>query len=68
MADVVMALLSDRGITKLKAQPDWEAFRESSAGKPVVLLFSSKSKVTPLYKSLSMRFKDRLAFAQVGPP
>ena len=64
MADAVLAQLPDTFITALKSTADLEAFKGGS-GLPKVVLASAKPRATPLYKSLSLRFRGRLAFATV---
>lgn len=64
IADAALALLPDTLITGLKGSSAFEKFREGS-GMPKVVLASTKSRATPLYKSLSLAFKGRLAFALV---
>lgn len=48
----------------MKGAAKLDAFK-AAGGLPKVVLASAKSKATPLYKSLSLRFKGRLAFAAV---
>jgi len=66
IADAGLALLPDTFITAPKGQTGFDAFVGASS-LPKVVLASSKSKPTPLYKSLSLRFKGRMAFAVVSP-
>ncbi len=65
MADSALALLPDTFITGLKGASALEKFKEASE-MPKVILASTKSRATPLYKSLSLSFKGRLAFALVS--
>jgi protein disulfide-isomerase A6 len=66
IADAALAQLPDTFITVLRSQADFDAFVGASH-LPKAVLASSKSKPTPLYKSLSLRFKQRMAFAVVCP-
>ena len=63
----MLAQLPDTFITTIKSAADFEAFEGASA-LPKVVLASAKAKATPLYRSLSLRFKGRLAFATVLRP
>ena len=65
MADSALALLPDTFIASLKGAAAFEEFRDASEA-PKVILASAKPRATPLYKSLSLAFKGRLAFALVG--
>ncbi len=69
MADAALALLPDTFITGLKGASAFDKFKEASK-MPKVILASTKSRATPLYKSLSLSFKGRMAFALVSslPP
>ena len=67
MAGSALALLPDSFITGLKDASAFEKFKEASE-MPKVILASTKSRATPLYKSLSLSFKGRLAFALVSFP
>lgn len=67
IVDAALAQLSDSNIAKVS---DAAAFTEyeAAAGKaalPQVVLFTNKPKTTALYKSLSLRYKGRAAFAEV---
>jgi len=42
-----------------------DAFFSKKEGAPHVLLFSAKGEVTPLYKSLAMKYKNSMVFGQV---
>lgn len=65
IADAGLALLPDTFMTTLRGQSSFDAF--VAANKlPKVVLASSKSKPTALYKSLSLTFKGRMAFAVVS--
>ncbi|BDA46353.1 probable protein disulfide-isomerase DDB_G0275025 [Coccomyxa sp. Obi] len=64
IADAGLALLPDTFITTLRGHSSFDAFVAASA-LPKVVLASSKSKPTALYKSLSLTFKGRMAFAVV---
>ena len=64
IADAVLAQLPDTLITTVRGAASFDAFKAASE-LPKVVLASAKSKATPLYKSLSLRFKGRLAFAAV---
>ncbi|CAK0750414.1 hypothetical protein CVIRNUC_001989 [Coccomyxa viridis] len=64
MADSALALLLDTFITNLKGAAAFEKFRDASEA-PKVILASTKPRATPLYKSLSLAFRGRLAFALV---
>lgn len=66
IADSALALLPDTFITGLKGASAFDKFKEASE-MPKVILASTKSRATPLYKSLSLSFKGRLAFALVSP-
>lgn len=64
IADAALGLLPDTFVTTIRGQSEFDSFKE--AGElPKVVLLSSKARATPLYKSLSLRFKGRLAFALV---
>ena len=65
MADSALALLPDTFIARLKGAAAFKEFRDASEA-PKVILASAKPRATPLYKSLSLAFKGRLAFALVG--
>ena len=64
IADAVLAQLPDTFIATIRSAADFEAFEAGSA-LPKGVLASTRAKATPLYKSLSLRFKGRLAFATV---
>ncbi len=65
IADSALALLPDTHITSLKGIAAFDKFKDASQA-PKVILASTKSRATPLYKSLSLSFKGRLTFALVG--
>ena len=65
IADAGLALLPDTFITTLRGQSSFDAFVAASE-LPKVVLASSKSKPTALYKSLSLIFKGQMAFAVVS--
>ena len=64
IADAVLAQLPDTFITAVRGAASLEAFKATNE-LPKAILASAKTKTTPLYKSLSLRFKGRLAFAAV---
>lgn len=64
IADAVLAQLPDTFITTVRGAASLDAFKAASE-LPKAVLASAKTKATPLYKSLSLRFKGRLAFAAV---
>ena len=64
MAESALALLPDTFIASLKGAAAFEEFRDASEA-PKVVLASTKPRATPLYKSLSLAFRGRLAFALV---
>ena len=64
IADAVLAQLPDTFITTVRGAAKLDAFKAASE-LPKVVLASAKSRATPLYKSLSLRFKGRMAFAAV---
>ena len=49
-------------MTAVKGPGELAAFRSAGA-LPKVVLASAKAAATPLYRSLALRFKGRLAFA-----
>jgi hypothetical protein len=65
IADAALALLPDTFITSLKGSMAFQKFKDANAA-PKVILASSKTRATPLYKSLSLAFKGRLSFALVS--
>jgi len=64
IADALTAALPSTHISKLKDAPSYSNFTTTSS-VPKVVLFTDKPKTSALYKSLSLRFKGRLAFAEV---
>ncbi|KAL0035526.1 hypothetical protein WJX77_010582 [Trebouxia sp. C0004] len=64
IADALTAALPSTYISKLKDAPSYSNFTTTSS-LPKVVLFTDKPKTSALYKSLSLRFKGRLAFAEV---
>ena len=64
IADSALALLPDTFITILKGAAAFDKFKGASE-TPKVILASTKPRATPLYKSLSLAFRGRLAFALV---
>lgn len=64
IADALTAALPSTHISKLKDAPSYSNFTTTST-LPKVVLFTDKPKTSALYKSLSLRFKGRLAFAEV---
>ena len=65
IADAALALLPDTFLTTLKGSAAFQKFKDANAA-PKVILASSKTRATPLYKSLSLTFKGRLSFALVS--
>ena len=65
IVDALTYALPASHITKLKDAGSYTNFTASSA-LPTVVLFTDKPKTSALYKSLSLRFKGRLAFAEVS--
>ncbi|KXZ53874.1 hypothetical protein GPECTOR_6g792 [Gonium pectorale] len=65
MVDAVSSLLTDVHITRLRSKAELGEFARGAAGKPQVLLFTSKTESTLLYKSLSTQLRSRLAFGEV---
>ena len=65
IADAALALLPDTFITTVKGSAAFQKFKDATAA-PKVILASSKTRATPLYKSLSLAFKGRLSFALVS--
>ncbi|KAK9818342.1 hypothetical protein WJX72_010973 [[Myrmecia] bisecta] len=63
IADAATAQIPSAYITKVKSGADFEAFK-GRGDLPKIVLVSSKGRTTALYKSLSCRFKGRLAFAE----
>lgn len=63
-------------VAVLSSQPEVDAFlRRCASGKAggarwgvCALLFTAKTATTPLYKSLALRYKDKIAFAEVRGP
>jgi len=64
IADALTAALPSTHISKLKDAPSYSNFTTTSS-LPKVVLFTDKPKTSALFKSLSLRFKGRLAFAEV---
>lgn len=44
---------------------NYESFINDDASKNKILLFTDKKKTSPLFKSLSKAFKDRLSFGEI---
>lgn len=65
IADALTAALPSTHISKLKDAPSYSNFTTTSS-LPKVVLFTDKPKTSALYKSLSLRFKGRLTFAEVN--
>ena len=65
IADALTAALPSTHISKLKDAPSYSNFTTTSS-LPTVVLFTDKPKTSALYKSLSLRFKGRLTFAEVN--
>ena len=63
MADAALALLPDQYIQRLSSAADFESFRGNST-IPAAVLITTKPASSPLFKSLSLRFKGRMAFAE----
>jgi len=50
----------------IASEQDWEAFRgKTKEALPAVLLATTSTSTTPLYKSLALRFRSRLHFGEV---
>jgi len=67
MADAALGQLASAPVAAVAGSDELAAFRAGS-GLPKVLLASAKAAPTPLYRSLALRFKGRLAFATVRRP
>ncbi|KAL3148687.1 hypothetical protein ABBQ38_014102 [Trebouxia sp. C0009 RCD-2024] len=65
IADALTSALPASQISKVKDAKGFSNFT-SATSLPKVVLFTDKSRTSALYKSLSLRFKDRLAFAEVS--
>lgn len=65
IADALTSALPASQISKLKDASSYTNFTTTST-LPKVVLFTDKSRTSALYKSLSLRFKGRLAFAEVN--
>ena len=65
IADALTSALPASHISRLKDAPSYTNFTTTST-LPKVVLFTDKSRTSALYKSLSLRFKGRLAFAEVS--
>ena len=65
IADALTSALPSTHISKLKDAASYSNFTTTSA-LPKVVLFTDKTKTSALYKSLSLRFKGRLTFAEVN--
>ena len=63
MADAAFALLPDQYIQRLSSAADLESFQGNST-TPAAVLITTKPASSPLFKSLSLRFKGRMAFAE----
>ena len=63
MADAAFALLPDQYIQRLSSAADLKGFRGNST-MPAAVLITTKPATSPLFKSLSLRFKGRMAFAE----
>ncbi|KAK9807192.1 hypothetical protein WJX73_006186 [Symbiochloris irregularis] len=63
LVDAATYALPQRFITKVRSPGDLAEFMQKSA-LPKVLLFSTKSASTPLYKGLSTRFSQHLQFGE----
>ena len=44
---------------------NYESFLKDEPAKNKILLFSDKKKTSPLFKSLSKTFKDKLSFGEI---
>lgn len=64
IADAGTALLTEAFVNRPKTAEDFEKFK-ATADTAKVVLFTDKPRSTTLFKSLSMRFRGRLAFAEV---
>ncbi len=62
LADAALGALAGAPVTAVKGPGELAAFRSAGA-LPKVLLASAKAAATPLYRSLALRFRGRLAFA-----
>jgi hypothetical protein len=67
MADAALGQLASAPVAAVAGSDELAAFRAGS-GLPKVLLARAKATPTPLYRSLALRFKGRLAFATVRRP
>lgn len=65
IADALTSALPASHISKLKDAKSFSNFTTATS-LPKVVLFTDKPRTSALYKSLSLRFKDRLAFAEVS--
>lgn len=65
MKQAAVKLLQDKHITAIKSLQQWQDFLASQA-LPVVILVSEKAAASPLYKALSLRFKNHLVFARAS--
>ena len=65
IADALTSALPASQINKIKDTLSYSNFTTAST-LPKVVLFTDKPKTSALYKSLSLQFKGRLAFAEVS--
>eukprot|EP01023_Acetabularia_acetabulum_P024569 TRINITY_DN2369_c0_g1_i4.p1 TRINITY_DN2369_c0_g1~~TRINITY_DN2369_c0_g1_i4.p1 ORF type:complete len:749 (-),score=166.87 TRINITY_DN2369_c0_g1_i4:288-2534(-) len=66
ISDAAKAELNDLFISKISSLPDYEDFANQNQELNRVLLFTEKGESTALYKSISMRYRGRLAFAEIS--
>lgn len=66
IADALTAALPASQISKVKDAQSFTNFTNTASSLPKVVLFTDKPRTSALYKSLSLRFMDRLAFAEVS--
>lgn len=66
IADALTAALPASQINKIKDAASFSNFTTAGSSLPKVVLYTDKARTSALYKSLSLRFKGRLAFAEVN--
>ena len=66
IADALTAALPASQISKIKDASSFSNFTTTGSSLPKVVLYTDKTRTSALYKSLSLRFKGRLAFAEVN--
>ena len=68
ISDAATAAIPSKLVTPIKSASQLTSFRASSGLVPQVLLATEKAAISPLFRAMSVRFKDRLKFAAVTGP